>query len=189
LHVCPVAEQSLQAFPRLPHVAVLDVMQVPPWQQPLRQVSRLQLPPPPDELPLDDPDELPLDEPDELPLDEPDVAAHAPLWQDWLLAVQSTHDKPCAPHDVSSVPSVQLPFESQQPAQIAAHPPPSSELLASSPVTVASSPELPEPVVSSPLLPPLLLFNPGPLSVGAGAASVRPASWTGFELTGPTESP
>ena len=45
----------------------------------MRHVSALQLPPPPDELPLDDPDELPLEEPDELPLDDPDGVAHAPL--------------------------------------------------------------------------------------------------------------
>jgi hypothetical protein len=161
-------------------------------------LSALQLPRPPlepDELPLDEPEELPLDEPEELPLeepdedplDDPDVDAHDPLWQAWCVAVQSTHDNPCAPHDVSSVPRVQLPFESQQPAQIAWQPPPSSVLLASSPAMAASSPE---PVVSLPLPPPLpLLFKPGPLLVGAGAASMVPASRTDLAPMGPTESP
>jgi len=83
--------QSLQAFPRLPHVVSLDFMHLPAWQQPVRQLSALQLPDDPEELPLDeplddpeelpldDPDELPLDDPEELPLDEPVPPAHAPL--------------------------------------------------------------------------------------------------------------
>jgi len=95
LQVWPVAEQSLHVLPRVPHVAVPDFMQVPPWQQPLRQLSRLQLPPPePDELPLDDPDELPLDDP-ELPLEPPDDPAQEPLWHDWVVPVQSAHVLPC----------------------------------------------------------------------------------------------
>jgi hypothetical protein len=50
-------------------------MHDPPWQQPVRQVRRLQLPPPPLE-PLDEPDELPLaDPPDELLV----LSAHDPL--------------------------------------------------------------------------------------------------------------
>jgi hypothetical protein len=53
----------------------LDRMHDPPWQQPVRQVRKLQLPPRP---PLEEPDELPEEEP-LLPPDELLVAApHAP---------------------------------------------------------------------------------------------------------------
>ena len=86
LQVSPLDVQSLHAAPRVPHVVSPWVMQAPPWQQPPRQVRRLQEPPldEPDELPLlDEPEELPLPDPDELPLDDPeeDEPAHAPAWQ------------------------------------------------------------------------------------------------------------
>ncbi len=77
--VCPVVAQSLQAFPRFPHVEALGFMQEPPAQHPVKHVSKLQLPlepldepeeEPDDEPPLDGPDELPLDEPDELLLED-----------------------------------------------------------------------------------------------------------------------
>lgn len=171
----------MQELPRFPQVVVLGFMQVPPWQQPVKQLSALQLPPP--EPPLDDPDELPLEDPDELPLEDPDSAAHAPLWHVWLVAVQSTHDDPCSPHAESSVPMPQLPFASQQPPQFAAQPLPlaSSPVAPSSPALAPSSPD--EPPLTSPLLLPLLpllplLFKPGPSSVAGAddAASTTPAS-------------
>jgi hypothetical protein len=162
LHVCPVVEQSLHALPRLPQAVVLVfVMQVLPWQQPVRQLSRVQLP----DVPPDEPDELPLAEPDGLPPEDPEPVAHDPLWQVSLATTQSTQSAPCSPQTESSVPSLQVPFTSQQPAQVAAQLPPSSEALASSPAVVASSP--PELPLSSPLLgvpPPLPLpLLPPPL--------------------------
>jgi hypothetical protein len=70
--------QSVQLPPKLPHVVLLDRMHDPPWQHPFRQLSKLQLPPPSeelDELPSDEPKEVPLDE----PLDDPDPDVHDPL--------------------------------------------------------------------------------------------------------------
>jgi len=146
-----MAEQSLHEPPRLPQVVVLDFMHVPPWQQPLRHERKLQLPPPPDELPLDDP----LD-PELLPDDEVE-RAHVPAWHDWLLLVQSTHDTPLKPHAESSRPTLQLPFESQQPPQVAAQPP-----LASSPESPAVASSVAAP--SSPVaMPPELFVLPPPL--------------------------
>lgn len=169
-----VVVQSLQALPRLPHVVSLGFMHLPPWQQPVRQLSRLQLPPDdplddPEELPLDDPDELPLeeplDDPEELPLDEP-VPAHDPLWHVWLVTVQSTQPVPPMPHAESSLPPAQLPLVSQHPPQTAEQPLASSPL-ASSPMTTEPlllPLPLPVPLLELPLPPPLLLlFRPGPL--------------------------
>ncbi len=189
-----MAVQSLQLPPRLPHDVLLDFMHVPPWQQPVKQLNVLQLPPP--EPPLDDPEDDPLDDPlddpEDDPLDDPDVSAHDPPWQTWLLAVQSTHETPCRPHAELSVPFVQLPLESQQPLQIAAQPLLSSpEPLASSLMTVLPL-LLPLPLPPL-LLPPLLLlpllFRPGPLDEGAAAASEAPASCIGCDATGCGKSP
>jgi hypothetical protein len=179
----------------LPHVALLAFMHVPPWQQPLRQLSRLQLPPDdpeelplddPEELPLDDPEELPLDEPlddpEELPLDEPVPRAHDPLWHVWPVTVQSTQAVPPMPHAEVSLPPAQLPLMSQHPPQIAAQPPASSPL-ASSPMTTEPlllPLPLPLPLLVLPLPPPLLLeFRPGPLDEeGSDASSGAAASCT-----------
>ena len=146
-----MAEQSLHEPPKLPQVVALDFMHVPPWQQPLRQLRRLQFPPLPDELPDDDP----LD-PELLPDDEVEPE-HVPAWHDWLLPVQSTHDTPLKPHAELSRPTLQLPFESQQPPQVAAQPPLASSAVASS-VTAPSSPvaTLPELPVLPPPVPPLM---------------------------------
>jgi hypothetical protein len=84
LQVSPLDVQSLHAAPRVPQVASPWVMHLPFWQQPARQLRRLQEPPldEPEELPLlDEPEELPLpEEPDELPLEDPDDDGpeHAP---------------------------------------------------------------------------------------------------------------
>jgi hypothetical protein len=80
--------------PSVPQVASVSFMHWPPWQQPARHETTLQLPPPddpeeelpledPDELPLVEPDELPLEDPDELPLEDPDDEGpeQAPVWQ------------------------------------------------------------------------------------------------------------
>jgi hypothetical protein len=158
LQVWPVVVQSLHVPPRLPQVELLACMQVPPWQQPLRHVRRLQVPPLP---PLDDVDD-PLDEllPLLLPLLEDVEPPHVPVWHDCPVTVQSVHDAPFNPHADSSLPRLQLPDESQHPPQTAAHPPPSSPpsgVLASS--VVASSP----PVVAPELPPAPLLLRPTPL--------------------------
>ena len=163
MHVCPVAVQSLQVPPRLPQVVLLGFWQLPPWQHPVRQLRKLQLPPP----------EEPLDDPEELPLDELLVgAAHDPLWHVWLNDVQSLHVPPWVPQDESSRPELQLPFESQHPlVQVAAQP---VLLLPSSPVGLlegaASS-------LDALLSSPEGVFRPGPVLVGIGAASrMMPAS-------------
>jgi hypothetical protein len=70
LHDWLLAVQSLQVLPRLPQVVSLFFMHVPFWQQPVRQLLALQLPPL--ELPLDDPDDDPLEDPEELPLEDPE---------------------------------------------------------------------------------------------------------------------
>jgi hypothetical protein len=76
LHVCPLVVQSLHVPPKLPHVVLLARMHDPPWQQPFRQLRRLQLPVRP---PLEEPDELPDELPLDDPLDEPLVVLlHAP---------------------------------------------------------------------------------------------------------------
>src|ERR1700722_9992651 len=62
LHVSPVKVQSRQEFPRLPQVVSPGCVQSPALQQPVRQLSKLQLPSPPLELPLPESDELSLDE-------------------------------------------------------------------------------------------------------------------------------
>jgi hypothetical protein len=171
LHVWPVAVQSLQLPPKVPQVALLDFMHDPPWQQPLRHVSKLQLPPPPLDEPLEEPEELPLDPPDELLV----TSAQDPLWHVWLMDVQSLQVAPWTPQDESSMPELQLPFASQHPVQVV------EQALApplSSPDTVvlplddddddASSLD---PVVSSPGV-----FRPGPMLVAIGAASMAPES-------------
>jgi hypothetical protein len=159
--VWPVVVQSLHVAPRVPHVALLVFMQLPPWQHPLRQLRRLQFPPPPPLLLLDD--ELPLLDPDdELPLLLDDMGPEqTPVWHDWLVPVQSTHDAPFNPHAESSRPTLQLPAESQQPPQMAGQPPPSSPLSSPSSLVVASSPAAApsSPLVALPeLLAPLLLL-------------------------------
>jgi hypothetical protein len=144
----------------LPQLVVLGFMHVPPWQQPVRHVSKLQFPPPrlPDDDPLDEPDDDPLD-PELLPDDDVEPA-HVPAWHDWLLPVQSTHDTPLKPHAESSRPTLQLPFESQQPPQVAAQPPlassPESSAVASSVATLPELLVLPPPV--PPLMSPPLVF-------------------------------
>jgi hypothetical protein len=150
-------------------------MHVPPWQQPVRQLRKLQLPPPPDE-----PDELP-DEPDELPLedplDEPLALPHDPPWQVWCDEVQSLHVAPCTPQAESSVPGLQAPLLSQHPlVHDAAQP-----LAALSVAPLGPEPSSPEDAPLSVPSPPVGVFRPGPVLVGAGAASstAAPASCTG----------
>jgi len=188
--LCPVVVQSLHAFPRLPQVDAPGFMQVLPWQQPFKQLRRLQVPP----APPDEPDDRPLDEPDELPLllpdDDVDAPVHVPVWHDWPVAVQSMHATPLAPHADGSRPVLQLPLESQHPPQAAAHavvassPAPSSALLASS-VAAPSSPgeALPELLAPVPPLmsPPLVLAAPpDPLE---DASLDTPASFLGVTGT------
>jgi hypothetical protein len=87
LQVSPLVVQSLHAAPSVPQVVSPAVMHMPFWQQPARQLRRLQEPPvdePEEVLPLlEEPDELPLPDPDVLPLEDPedDGPEHAPAWQ------------------------------------------------------------------------------------------------------------
>jgi hypothetical protein len=171
LQVWPLVVQSRQLPPKLPHVVLLDLMQVPPWQQPVRQLRKLQLPPPdePDELP-DEPEEPPLaDPPDELLI----AAAHDPLWQVWPIDVQSLHVEPWIPQAESKVPLLQLPFMSQHPMHVGA------QALAALPVSALEpDPSSPDAVPLSSL--PVGVFSPGPVFVGAGgaASTTTPASGT-----------
>jgi hypothetical protein len=170
MHVCPVAVQSLHELPKLPHVVELGFMHVPPWQQPVRQLSKLQLPPPdePEELP----DELPLED----PLDELLVALpHDPPWQLCIAEVQSLHVAPWTPQAESLVPGLQAPFVSQHPLHDAAQP-----LAALSVAPLEPDPSSPEDAPLSVPSPPVGVFRPGPVLVGAGAASstATPASCT-----------
>jgi hypothetical protein len=175
-HVWPLAVQSLQVIPRLPHVVSLLFMQVPPWQQPLRQLPRLQPRPPPPDEPDELPEELPLEDPLDDPLDELLVGSpQVPAWHTWFTPVQSLQVEPWVPQAESSIPELQDPFMSQHPvvhvaAQALAALPPSPPALEE-----ASSPE------ELPLSSPEGIFRPGPVDVGIGgaASAAGPASCVG----------
>jgi hypothetical protein len=158
----------------LPHAVLLDLMQLPPWQQPLKQLRRLQLPPPPEE-PEDEPDELPVP-PDELLV----ALVHDPAWQTCMTVVQSLHVEPCMPHAVSEPPELHDPFMSQHPMHVEAQ---ALMALAPSPLALdASSPEDGPLPLSSP--PPTLELRPGPVDVGIGAASTAGAASGTTETAG-----
>lgn len=110
--------------------------------------------------------------------------------------MQSTHDTPFSPQAESSRPTPQLPFESQQPPQIAAQPVAASSL-ASSPSSLASSPAAASsPVGVPPELAAPLLLRPTPLELPElpldppDDISVVPASRLGVVvMTAPPPSP